>query len=90
MQAALCAVLYAALVVYALEFLKRCRHCRWMTRDTTGITWLGSACGASLGALWLCNLEEPFWWTVAQQLILQQLIFDGIVRRGALRGPYRS
>lgn len=89
MNAVLCAVLYAALVVYAIEWLKGCAHCRWLSRDTTGASWVIASVGASLASLWLCDAfnQEGLLWTLVQQLLLQQLIFDGVVRKH--RGPYR-
>ena len=84
------AVLVAAAVVYALEALKRARWMPYLTRLTSGRSVGGALVGAVLGAWAIAGGPSDPWVfgaAVVTQGLLQQLLYDGVVRRS--RGPLR-
>lgn len=87
----LASIVAAAIVVYGLELAKRHAKIPWLTIRTTTRLMLLSLGGAAVTAGLLVDLRlvSWFWATVVVQAMLQQLIYDAIVKRATSRGPYR-
>lgn len=78
-------------MVYALEMLKHTHRAHWITRQTTIRIVLGAVAGAAVSTYLLVGIAATVQCAIAMgaQLVLQQVIYDGIVRRGQAYGPHR-
>ena len=89
------AIVCAGLVVYTLEALKRWPWASWVTIRSTTSTMLLALIGAMVSAYWLSGAmhggaDGPLLaYTVLQQLVVQQILYDAAVRRSQSRGPVR-
>lgn len=89
------AVICAGVVIYALEALKRWPWASWVTIRSTASTMLLAVIGAMVSAYWLSGAihggaDGPLLaYTILQQTVLQQILYDSAVRRSQSRGPIR-
>lgn len=86
-----------AVVVYAIEYLKRIPQLRWITQQTgtinallsamlaalisLGITWQGSAAEGWTIHIPMLSMITASIWEWAKQFVLQQLLYDGAVQK---------
>lgn len=93
---------WASVVVYGLQYLKASSWFPWLTTRTKGLNRLAAIAGASLTAVGIAWHYDPVGtltitgvtaanllhgvWHIAQQVAMQQVIFDGTAQAVAAKG----